>query len=184
PRGGNDCRRGAGAGRPDGADARARRRVGRRGPSVGAPPAGRGARLVAACWRAALHLQRARLAYVRRSRPRREHGPGRVRDPRRRLLLRRGERAGAGDLEPLVAGAEWRDEVPVEVARIEGPARELLAAERTALNFLCHLSGVATLTARYVAAADGGVAILDTRKTTPAMRALEKAAVAAEGGRN
>jgi len=92
--------------------------------------------------------------------------------------------AGAGDLEPLVAEAEWRDEVPVEVARIEGPARELLAAERTALNFLCHLSGVATLTARYVAAADGGVAILDTRKTTPAMRALEKAAVAAGGGRN
>jgi nicotinate-nucleotide pyrophosphorylase (carboxylating) len=92
--------------------------------------------------------------------------------------------AGAGDLEPVAAEGEWRDEVPVEVARIEGRARELLAAERTALNFLCHLSGVATLTARYVAAARGAAKILDTRKTTPAMRALEKAAVAAGGGRN
>ena len=61
----------------------------------------------------------------------------------------------------------------------------LLAAERTALNFLGHLSGVATLTARFVEAVAGtGAAILDTRKTTPGLRALEKAAVAAGGGRN
>ena len=61
----------------------------------------------------------------------------------------------------------------------------LLAAERTALNFLGHLSGIATLTARFVEAVAGtGAAILDTRKTTPGLRALEKAAVAAGGGRN
>ena len=65
-----------------------------------------------------------------------------------------------------------------------GAARErvrraaLLAAERTALNFLGHLSGVATMTARYVEAVAGtGAAILDTRKTTPGLRGLEKAAV-------
>ena len=58
-------------------------------------------------------------------------------------------------------------------------------AERTALNFLGHLSGVATLTARFVEAVAGtGARILDTRKTTPGLRALEKAAVAAGGGRN
>ena len=62
---------------------------------------------------------------------------------------------------------------------IAGPARALLAGERTALNFLGHLSGVATLTARYVEAVAGTSAtILDTRKTTPGLRALEKAAVA------
>lgn len=71
------------------------------------------------------------------------------------------------------------------VMRIAGPARSLLTAERTALNFLQRLSGVATLTARYVAAvADTGVRILDTRKTTPGWRLLEKAAVKAGGGTN
>ena len=71
-----------------------------------------------------------------------------------------------------------------------GPARDrgaraLLAAERTALNFLQRLSGVATLTARYVRAVEGtGAQILDTRKTTPGLRALEKAAVLAGGGFN
>ena len=61
----------------------------------------------------------------------------------------------------------------------------LLAAERTALNFLAHLSGIATLTARAVAAVEGtGARILDTRKTTPGLRALEKAAVRAGGGVN
>ena len=67
------------------------------------------------------------------------------------------------------------------------PPRALLAAERTALNFLGHLSGVATLTARFVEAARarrGRAAILDTRKTTPGLRALEKAAVLAGGGSN
>ncbi len=75
--------------------------------------------------------------------------------------------------------------MPADVAFVAGPARALLAGERTALNLLCHLSGVATLTARFVRAVAGtGATILDTRKTTPGMRALEKAAVAAGGGRN
>ena len=75
--------------------------------------------------------------------------------------------------------------MPVDVGVVEGPALALLAAERTALNFLCHLSGVATLTARFVQAVrDTNVEILDTRKTTPGLRALEKAAVVAGGGRN
>ena len=66
-----------------------------------------------------------------------------------------------------------------------GPAAALLVAERTALNFLGHLSGIATLTARFVEAVAGtGAHILDTRKTTPGLRTLEKAAVAAGGGRN
>jgi nicotinate-nucleotide pyrophosphorylase (carboxylating) len=95
------------------------------------------------------------------------------------------DQAGADGLERGAAEGEWRDEVPVEVATVTGSARALLAAERTALNLLCHLSGVATLTARYVAAVEGtGATILDTRKTTPGLRALEKAAVAAGGGSN
>ena len=93
--------------------------------------------------------------------------------------------AGAGALERLQPEAEWRDGVPADVAVIEGPAGALLAAERTALNFLCHLSGIATLTARYVEAVAGsGATILDTRKTTPGLRALEKAAVVGGGGTN
>ena len=71
------------------------------------------------------------------------------------------------------------------VARLEGPAAGILTAERTALNFLGRLSGIATLTARYVQAVEGtGVQILDTRKTTPGLRELEKAAVVAGGGTN
>ncbi len=71
------------------------------------------------------------------------------------------------------------------VGRIHGFLASVLTAERTALNFLCHLSGVATLTDRFVGAVAGtGVRILDTRKTTPGLRALEKAAVRAGGGRN
>jgi nicotinate-nucleotide pyrophosphorylase (carboxylating) len=93
--------------------------------------------------------------------------------------------AGAGDFERLAPEGKWREEVPVDVALVTAPARALLAAERTALNLLCHLSGIATLTARYVRAVEGTEAeVLDTRKTTPGMRALEKAAVAAGGGRN
>jgi nicotinate-nucleotide pyrophosphorylase (carboxylating) len=93
--------------------------------------------------------------------------------------------AGSEDFEALAPEGEWRDEVPAQVAAANGPARALLAAERTALNFLCHLSGVATLTARYVEAVAGSdTKILDTRKTTPGLRALEKAAVAAGGGHN
>jgi nicotinate-nucleotide pyrophosphorylase (carboxylating) len=71
------------------------------------------------------------------------------------------------------------------VARVSGPARAILTGERVALNFLGRLSGIATLTGRYVDAVEGtGVAILDTRKTTPGLRALEKHAVACGGGRN
>ena len=71
------------------------------------------------------------------------------------------------------------------VLEIESDMRALLVAERTALNFVQRLSGIATLTRAYVEAVAGtGVAILDTRKTTPGLRALEKAAVAAGGGRN
>ena len=60
----------------------------------------------------------------------------------------------------------------------------ILIAERTALNFLCHLSGIATLTRRYADAASPGAHVRDTRKTTPGLRALEKAAVRAGGGLN
>ncbi|HEY8961123.1 MAG TPA: carboxylating nicotinate-nucleotide diphosphorylase [Luteolibacter sp.] len=71
------------------------------------------------------------------------------------------------------------------VLRVEGSARSILTAERTALNFLQRLSGVATLTRRYVDAISGtGAAILDTRKTTPGYRTLEKAAVVHGGGTN
>jgi nicotinate-nucleotide pyrophosphorylase (carboxylating) len=71
------------------------------------------------------------------------------------------------------------------VLRVEGPARSILTAERTALNFLQRLSGVASLTRRYVDAISGtGAAILDTRKTTPGYRMLEKAAVVHGGGTN
>lgn len=71
------------------------------------------------------------------------------------------------------------------VADARGSYASLLVAERTALNFLQRLSGTATLTAAFVAAVEGtGAAIVDTRKTTPGWRRLEKAAVAAAGGRN
>ena len=87
-------------------------------------------------------------------------------------------------LERLGAEGRWR-EPPAPVLRATGDARGLLGAERTALNFLQRLSGVATLTARCVAAVEGtGARILDTRKTTPGLRMLEKAAVAAGGGVN
>ena len=93
--------------------------------------------------------------------------------------------AGAGQLEGRMEEGDWRDEVPATVASVAGPARALLAAERTALNFLCHLSGVATLTATFVGRVELiGTRVLDTRKTTPGLRALEKAAVAAGGGIN
>ena len=86
--------------------------------------------------------------------------------------------------EPLVEDGAWVDG-PTEVATVAGPLRAILTGERTALNFLGRLSGIATLTRRYVDAVAGtGAAILDTRKTTPGLRAFEKQAVAAGGGRN
>ena len=79
-----------------------------------------------------------------------------------------------------------------KVAEVSGPLESLLAGERTALNLLCHLSGVATLTRRFVDAVDAVAAlgpspatrVLDTRKTLPGLRALQKAAVRAGGGHN
>jgi nicotinate-nucleotide pyrophosphorylase (carboxylating) len=92
---------------------------------------------------------------------------------------------GVEHVDRLVVEGQWRDAVPAEVVLATGPAAALLVAERTALNFPAHLSGIATLTARFVEAVAGtGARILDTRKTTPGLRALEKAAVAAGGGVN
>src|SRR5207249_3709326 len=74
---------------------------------------------------------------------------------------------------------------PGPIARVEGPARAVLTGERLALNLLGRLSGIATITRRYVDAVAGtGAVILDTRKTTPGLRALEKHAVRCGGGEN
>lgn len=70
------------------------------------------------------------------------------------------------------------------VMTVEGPARAVLAAERTVLNFVQRLSGISTLTARYVAAGGGRVQVCDTRKTNPAWRELDKYAVRCGGGTN
>jgi nicotinate-nucleotide pyrophosphorylase (carboxylating) len=86
-------------------------------------------------------------------------------------------------LQRLADEGRWREGGPA--MEIEGPAGPLLTGERTALNFLQRLSGVATMSARAVQAVAGtGATILDTRKTTPGLRALEKAAVAAGGATN
>jgi nicotinate-nucleotide pyrophosphorylase (carboxylating) len=86
---------------------------------------------------------------------------------------------------PVRAEGEWLKDPPATVAELEGDARALLTGERVALNFLQRLSGIATATAASVYALRGtGVTVLDTRKTTPGLRELEKQAVAAGGGRN
>ena len=83
----------------------------------------------------------------------------------------------AEDGDPVAPGAA--------LARVSGPARPILSGERTALNYLQHLSGIATVTARYVAAVAGtGCRVLDTRKTVPGLRALAKYAVRVGGGEN
>lgn len=95
-------------------------------------------------------------------------------------------------VDPQIA-VEWRvfDGERVEaggvVAEVAGPLRSVLTAERTALNFLCHLSGIATATRRLVeavGAANPRAQVLDTRKTLPGLRAVQKAAVRAGGGAN
>jgi nicotinate-nucleotide pyrophosphorylase (carboxylating) len=92
-------------------------------------------------------------------------------------------------LDPSVV-VEWHlddgsDLQPGDVlGRVEGPLASILSGERTALNFLRHLSGIATLTRRFVRATQGKATVLDTRKTTPGLRTLEKAAVRAGGGTN
>lgn len=92
-------------------------------------------------------------------------------------------------LDPAVAFIALRKdgdtcEAGTIVAELRGSAAAMLTAERTALNFLQRLSGIATLTRRFVDAAAGRVSILDTRKTTPTLRVLEKYAVRAGGGVN
>ncbi len=91
-----------------------------------------------------------------------------------------------GEPEWLHVGADGDAARPgAAVLEVRGPVRALLTAERSALNLLCHLSGVATLTRTWVDAVEGtGVRVRDTRKTTPGMRALEKAAVRSGGGVN
>jgi nicotinate-nucleotide pyrophosphorylase (carboxylating) len=92
-------------------------------------------------------------------------------------------RCGA-TLAALVADGA-RVEAGTNVARVTGPARAILAGERTALNFVQHLSGIATFTRAFCrAVADSGAAIVDTRKTTPGWRTLEKYAVRCGGGVN
>ena len=92
-------------------------------------------------------------------------------------------------IDPSVV-VEWHldDGADVQVGdvlgRVEGPLASILSGERTSLNFLRHLSGVATMTRRFVRATRGQATILDTRKTTPGLRPLEKAAVRAGGGTN
>jgi nicotinate-nucleotide pyrophosphorylase (carboxylating) len=92
-------------------------------------------------------------------------------------------------VDPVI-DIEWRvrDGCVVEARTVAGtvggPLRSILTAERTALNFLCHLSGVATATHRFVVALGGRAHVADTRKTLPGLRALEKAAVRAGGGVN
>ena len=89
------------------------------------------------------------------------------------------------ELEALVEDGASVSEIPREIVRLNGRTRAILGAERVALNLLGRLSGIATLTRAFVAAAEGsGVAILDTRKTTPGLRALEKYAVRVGGGVN
>jgi nicotinate-nucleotide pyrophosphorylase (carboxylating) len=86
-----------------------------------------------------------------------------------------------------LAGADGEAVAPGDLlVTVSGRLAPILTAERTALNFLCHLSGIATMTAAYVAAAavGGSAQVWDTRKTTPGLRTLEKAAVRAGGGRN
>jgi len=90
----------------------------------------------------------------------------------------------ASDFRALVADGTLV-ELGTTVAEVTAPTRLLLTAERTALNFLCHLSGVATSTRRWADALEGTVAVVrDTRKTTPGLRALEKYAVRCGGGTN
>ncbi len=90
----------------------------------------------------------------------------------------------ASEFTSLVADGT-RVEPGTRIAEVTAPTRLLLTAERTALNLLCHLSGVATSTRRWADALDGTVAVVrDTRKTTPGLRALEKYAVRCGGGTN
>ena len=108
------------------------------------------------------------------------------------VRARRPRRGGRGLPAARSRGAHHAQRIATAIAaepgdgrrRGRGAAASMLTAERTALNFLQRLSGIATLTRRFVDAAGGGITVLDTRKTTPTLRALEKYAVRAGGGTN
>jgi nicotinate-nucleotide pyrophosphorylase (carboxylating) len=98
-------------------------------------------------------------------------------------VFRQLDKGPVGSFAVRVRDGEWC-RPGTEVADVVAPARTLLVGERTALNFLQRMSGIATLARRFTEAANGRIAILDTRKTTPTLRALEKYAVLAGGGAN
>jgi nicotinate-nucleotide pyrophosphorylase (carboxylating) len=92
-------------------------------------------------------------------------------------------------VDPAIEFLDWRSDGSLchrgeRVATVTGPAAGILTAERTALNILQHLSGIATLARAFVEAAGGGIKVLDTRKTIPGLRALAKYAVVCGGGLN
>ena len=101
-------------------------------------------------------------------------------------MIGRTSRSGRGEIEVDLRAADGTAARPGEaVLCVAGPARAVLTAERTALNLIGHLSGIATLTRHWVDAVTGtAAAIRDTRKTTPGLRALEKYAVRCGGGIN
>jgi len=98
-------------------------------------------------------------------------------------VFRQLDKGPVGSFAVRVRDGEWC-RPGTEVADVVAPARTLLVGERTALNFLQRMSGIATLARRFAEASNGRIAILDTRKTTPTLRALEKYAVRAGGGSN
>jgi nicotinate-nucleotide pyrophosphorylase (carboxylating) len=98
-------------------------------------------------------------------------------------VFRQLDKGPVGSFAVRVRDGEWC-RPGTEVADIVAPARTLLVGERTALNYLQRLSGIATLARRFGEAANGRIIILDTRKTTPTLRALEKYAVRVGGGTN
>jgi nicotinate-nucleotide pyrophosphorylase (carboxylating) len=98
-------------------------------------------------------------------------------------VFRQLDKGPVGSFAVRVRDGEWC-RPGTEVADVVAPARTLLVGERTALNYLQRLSGIATLARRFAEAANGRITILDTRKTTPTLRALEKYAVRVGGGTN
>jgi nicotinate-nucleotide pyrophosphorylase (carboxylating) len=102
------------------------------------------------------------------------------------IMARVFELVDAGiEFTKLAADGDLVKEIPFLCAQIKGPARAILSAERTALNLMQRLSGIATVTNRFTQLArQQGISILDTRKTTPTLRALEKYAVLVGGGTN
>ena len=98
-------------------------------------------------------------------------------------VFRQLDKGPVGSFAVRVRDGEWC-QPGTEIADVVAPARTLLVGERTALNFLQRLSGIATLARRFAEAANGRIAILDTRKTTPTLRTLEKYAVRVGGGTN